>query len=77
MKTRAFAAAVVAASAALLVPGAARAGIEACNDIDSRCTAEAEGSATCSASREPPRLPPIIPGVIVLAAIGATVAVEA
>lgn len=41
-----------------------------------QCTAQAEGSASCSASRErrAPELPPIVPGVIVLAAIGATVA---
>jgi hypothetical protein len=39
--------------------------------VGNECRAEATGSVSCTASPEPPRMPPVVPGVIVLAAIGA------
>jgi hypothetical protein len=56
-------------------PRAADAGIEARNDIDVRREV-AKGGASCSAARErvPSPAPTVVPAIIVLAAIGATVA---
>jgi hypothetical protein len=59
---------LVIVPAVALAPRVALAGLEACGN---ECLAGATRSVSCTASPEPPRMPPIVPGVIVLAAIGA------